>query len=323
MAGPSRTGVFLLFLLGTSGAWAQLPLGSVTPVPDLGAVEAQLAQARGSLASLRDSAQAMRSEAGSLRERVGELKTRVRRDARALYRMRRAAPISLDGGVAGMLARLSRVSRLERILVRESQDAARLSERSESLGQRAGETEASLRDAQARVDGLSARKASLEARSREQLFAGSGLGRLPVAPVPSMPEYGSLRVVGGGSGLGEFAQMRGRLTLPVAGVARFVDTQVEAGPALRIEASASSGVRAAAQGRVAFVGRQEGMGLVVILEHPGGFFSVYAGLGAVGLRVGDGVGAGASLGHANAGGSFTFQVRRGTRALDPRSWLGL
>ncbi len=319
-----RTGCSILALLGPSVVWAQLPAelpGFGAPAPELGAVETQLSEARSSLASLQESTQAMRTQAGTARERGEALRTRVRRDARALYRMRRAGPISLDGGVAGMLARLSRVSRLERVLVHESQAAAELRQRGESLRRRLGEAEASVRDAQARVEGLTARQASLEARGRQQLFAG--LDRLPVAPVPSMPEYGSLRVVGGGSGLGEFAQLRGRLTLPVAGVARFIDTQVEAGPALRIEASASSGVRATAQGRVAFVGRQEGMGLVLILEHPGGYFSVYAGLGAVGLRVGDGVGAGASLGHTNAGGRFTFQVRRGTRALDPRSWLGL
>jgi septal ring factor EnvC (AmiA/AmiB activator) len=221
-----------------------------------------------------------------------------------------------------MLARLSRVSRLERVLVHESADASHLGQRSQALSRRASDAEASILDAEARVEGLEARKASLEAQSRQQLFAG-GYDRLPVAPIPSMPQYGSLRVVGGGSVLGEFAEMRGRLTLPVAGTARFVDAQIEAGPALRIEAAPSTSVRAAAAGRVAFVGRQTGMGLVVILEHPGGFFSVYAGLGVASLRTGDGVGAGASLGHTNLGGSFSFQVRRGTRALDPRSWLGL
>jgi len=327
MRRAARLSLFLMVLVaGTSAGWAQFPdpmLGATDPAPEMSAVDAQLAEAQGSLASLEQSTEAMRTEAEALNGQLNELKMRVRRDARALYRMRRATPISLEGGVTGMLARLSRVSRLERVLVHETRDTARLAQRSHGLLESASEAEANMRDAQARVDGLTARKAALEAQARQQLFAGVAFDRLPMAPVPSMPEYGTVRVVGGGSVLGEFADMRGRLTLPVAGTARFVDAQLEGGPALRIEAAASSGVRAAAAGRVAFVGRQADMGLVVILEHPGGFFSVYAGLGVVGLQTGDGLGAGASLGHANAGGSFSFQVRRGTRALDPRSWLGL
>lgn len=300
---------------------AQLPLdvGGVT-------VDEELSGARAQVEELTRTREQLSREGVELDRRANSLRDRVRHDARALYRMRRAAPLSFAGGISAMLSRLSRVSRLERALISESRQMRDARSRVASLQRQRSQAEQRLRDLAARVEGLEARQASLEAQARDAIFGGASFDSLPVAPLPSLASadgYGSLRVVGTASDLGSFAQLRGRLTLPVAGTARFADAQIEAGPALRVQAAPSSSVRAVAPGRVAFVGRQVGMGLVVIVEHQGGFFSVYAGLGVAAPSVGDRVGAGVPLGHTSAGGMFDFQVRRGTRALDPRSWLGI
>jgi len=64
----------------------------------------------------------------------------------------------------------------------------------------------------------------------------------------------------------------------------------------------------------------------VILDHGDGYYTVYGGLGAVEVRVGDDLSRSARIG--SIGTDFSppalfFEVRKGTRTLEPRSWLGL
>ena len=77
-----------------------------------------------------------------------------------------------------------------------------------------------------------------------------------------------------------------------------------------------------ADGRVAFVGRYGAYGLMVIVEHGDSFFTVYAGLSAVDVQNGSAIRMGQRVGRV-MGSPLLFQVRRGTRALDARSWLGI
>ncbi|HBQ17679.1 MAG TPA: peptidase, partial [Myxococcales bacterium] len=56
--------------------------------------------------------------------------------------------------------------------------------------------------------------------------------------------------------------------------------------------------------------------------HGDGHYTVYGGLGAVAVQVGQQVPANTPLGTVG-GQPLFFQVRRGTRALDARAWLGL
>jgi murein DD-endopeptidase MepM/ murein hydrolase activator NlpD len=85
-------------------------------------------------------------------------------------------------------------------------------------------------------------------------------------------------------------------------------------------------VRAAADGRVAFARAYGAYGLMVIIDHGGSFYTVYGGLSATDVQVGDWVGMSTRVGTLDTGGPdaiLFFEVRRGTRPLDARSWLGL
>jgi septal ring factor EnvC (AmiA/AmiB activator) len=85
-------------------------------------------------------------------------------------------------------------------------------------------------------------------------------------------------------------------------------------------------VRAVSAGRVAFSDRYGSYGRLVILDHGDGYYTVYGGLGAVEVRVGDDLSRQARIGSIGtdfAPAALFFEVRKGTRTLDPRAWLGL
>ncbi|MBI4371280.1 MAG: peptidoglycan DD-metalloendopeptidase family protein [Elusimicrobia bacterium] len=83
-------------------------------------------------------------------------------------------------------------------------------------------------------------------------------------------------------------------------------------------------VAAVAAGKLIFAGLFRSYGRVAIVDHGGGFFSVYGFLGAVLKEKGAVVAAGeriADAGPAQDGGRVYFEIRRGAQALDPLAWL--
>lgn len=78
-------------------------------------------------------------------------------------------------------------------------------------------------------------------------------------------------------------------------------------------------VGAIAPGSVIFAGPFRSYGQVVIVDHGGGFFSVYGELGEILKGKGDQVRRSEKL--ASAGSQVYLEIRRGTDALDPADWL--
>ena len=127
-----------------------------------------------------------------------------------------------------------------------------------------------------------------------------------------------------------FSTLRGRLLWPVGGKLLDYYGQPRAGGHLRwegdlIAAPAGTPVRAIAQGRVVYADWMPHFGLLVILDHGGGYLSIYAHNQDVTHQVGDYVNAGetiASLG--DSGGqdqpALYFELRHGNDTLDPRRW---
>lgn len=129
-----------------------------------------------------------------------------------------------------------------------------------------------------------------------------------------------------------FGQARGRMGWPVRGplLANYGDPKVGgklSWKGLWIAAERGSPVAASARGRVAYVGYMHRYGLIVILEHEDGHFTLYGHLDGTAVKAGDNVAPGDNLGAVGDSGGHDrtglyFEVRKGTEPLDPRLWLG-
>ena len=120
------------------------------------------------------------------------------------------------------------------------------------------------------------------------------------------------------------------LSLPASGsvIASFGGTLPDGhgSQGLLIAGDAGADVHAAAAGRVAYADWLKGYGLLVILDHGGGWMTLYAYNDALLKRVGDVVAAGeaiALLGSSGGQGrpALYFEWRRNGQPQDPRGWL--
>lgn len=128
-----------------------------------------------------------------------------------------------------------------------------------------------------------------------------------------------------------FKAQKGRLPWPIKGplIARY--GSLKGGGPLTwsgwwIAAETGAPVRAVADGRAVYVGRMQRYGLMVILDHPGQYLSLYAHLDDTEVEVGETVSAGTRIASAGVSGGHDrsgvyFEIREGTNAIDPRPWL--
>ncbi len=93
-----------------------------------------------------------------------------------------------------------------------------------------------------------------------------------------------------------------------------------------IAASEGAPVRAIARGRVAYTGWMRRYGLIAVLEHEGGYYSLYGHTQSVSAEAGEWVegnaviaAAGATGGHESTG--VYFELRKGSTPVNPRDWL--
>lgn len=127
------------------------------------------------------------------------------------------------------------------------------------------------------------------------------------------------------------AELRGKLPWPARGPLLAGFGQPKAGGRLQwrglwIGLKAGTPVRAIAHGRVAWVGWMHRYGLVVVVEHAGGYFSLYGHAQSSTLRTGEWLRAGDIVayagdtgGHDRAG--IYLELRRGADPVDPIAWL--
>ena len=130
-----------------------------------------------------------------------------------------------------------------------------------------------------------------------------------------------------------FAALKGKLRLPVRGnvTNRFGSSREDSGiswKGLFISANEGAEVKSVANGRVVFADWLRGFGNLVIVDHGGGYMSLYGNNQAALKQVGDNVSAGdtiASVG--NSGGNVShglyYELRRQSRPFDPLSWSTL
>lgn len=128
-----------------------------------------------------------------------------------------------------------------------------------------------------------------------------------------------------------FQKVQGRLPWPVNGklLARFGAPR--AGGLLKwqgvvIGAPSGAQVRAPFHGRVVYADWLNGFGLLVMLDHGGGYRSIYGRLEELYCKVGDTVAPGHPLGAvaeqgAEGASGLYLEIRRGAQPEDPRKWL--
>lgn len=302
--------VALILALVGIPAFAQYGVPAIPPMPP---VASPAASAAAHLDETNMSVEAQETVLEGLRARLGELDERVGQRVRTIYRFQRAGMLPVAGGFDAMLSHLGRMDRLQRMLERD------LSERRD-VRVEANIAESRLATARAAHEEASAALASAQAavppdHGLNTFFDPNYTPRLPVAPVP---QYGMrLR----GRPARTFQQQRGALPMPVAGGGDITDASREDGSGLEFAVPAGRAVNAVAEGTIAFARRYGVYGTMVVVDHGQSFFTVYAGLGRTDVAVGQSVHAQQSLGASE--GPVYFEVRRGTRSLDPRSWIGL
>jgi len=134
---------------------------------------------------------------------------------------------------------------------------------------------------------------------------------------------------------GEFEKYRGGLPWPTTSTTiihpfgivreqRFGTEFRNAG--IDISTDPEESVRAVANGRVAQIYWLRGYGRIVILQHEGGFFSVYGNLGKVHVNKGETVSTGRTIGATAPegwleGAKLHFEIRRGKQEVNPIEWL--
>ncbi len=300
---------------------------------ELTAASNKLTQELATLATERAAAELLAAEA----------RVRFTRRLRALARLPSGARVMLLGDAASFadyleLSRMLRAvtSHDQKLYRQYKEEHERALEVASQVARRKEELAVAVTAARSRRDLLATKRGERVAylaaaltdptRARrtheEQRLAHSSLGTMLARLEPAA----RLRAV--------FAENRGRLPWPVLGEIRdgfgdVIDPRLGTSvshPGLSFTAKVSAKVSAVAAGEVVHVGWMRGYGQVVIIDHGGGYHTVYAHLATLDVERGDILDSGAALGQVGDSGSYRglglyFELRHDGVAEDPRPWL--
>ncbi len=133
-----------------------------------------------------------------------------------------------------------------------------------------------------------------------------------------------------------FSALKGKLPWPVKGSIKIIrgfglrrertHRIVIKNSGIDIAVSPKSPVYAVCDGEVVYTSWLRGYDNVVLVKHPGGYYTVYGNLGEVKVKAGAKVKAGQLLGYTSSTGwidgpKLHFEVRKGKREEDPLRWL--
>jgi septal ring factor EnvC (AmiA/AmiB activator) len=127
---------------------------------------------------------------------------------------------------------------------------------------------------------------------------------------------------------------KGKLPWPVSGeivkgfgkIVHPVYKTVTVNNGIDISAGKGETVQCVAPGRVVYIGRMRGLGKFIVVDHSGGYLTIYGHLDAVRVVLEQSVDFGTELGTVGESGSLSgaklhFEVRKSTASLDPTEWL--
>lgn len=225
------------------------------------------------------------------------------------------------GEVRGLLDRLDALARataeVEARRTAQAAAAAAARRARDALAERRREQAEALRALKA---GLVARAGEIEALRRDQRALERLLADLrdAIADVPK--QLADDR---------PFASRRGELPLPVQGrVLRRFGAPVAGAltsDGVQFAADEGSAVRAVAPGRVVYADWLRGQGLLLVIDHGGGWMTLYGNAQRLARDVGDWVSAGEVVARAGRSGGaqasgIYFELRRDGQPVDPRGW---
>ena len=177
------------------------------------------------------------------------------------------------------------------------------------------------------------RRARANARARQNSVADRGVEPYPKSRAIE-PVIGKVREVPESTPGGtRFAQLRGKLNFPVAGelLGKFGAPRVGQGTTWRgvfIRAPSGAEVRAVSDGAVIYSDWLRGYGNLLIVDHGGGYLSIYGNNDALYKETGDTVRTGEAIASVGASGSepesgLYFEIRHQGQAIDPMQWVRL
>lgn len=230
------------------------------------------------------------------------------------------------------------IDKINRELEAQRREAARKAEEARKLAQ--ARREQAEREARARREAAEREAKARRARDLAAAQAAAKAGKPPPPPEPAppprpepKPEAPPARAVDDvpdDSSAGRaFASLQGRLKLPARGevTGRFGAPRAEGmtWKGVFIRAGAGQPVRAVADGRVVYADWLRGFGNMLIVDHGGGYMTVYGSGEALMKSTGDKVRAGDTVATtgASGGGNETglyFEIRHLGRPLNPLSW---
>jgi murein hydrolase activator len=318
--------------------------------------EGSLVDARGSLAGIREKSEAsavrlkqLRAEESRVRHTLDEERSHLAEQLRSAYESGQAEnlrlllsaddPAELGRTVAyfGYLGR-ARVAKMAQI----KEELARLEAVEQAANEEAERLASLVRDEAREVDSLgkararrehalAALKAEIDTKNTElKRLKGNAealeglIAKLDEALRESAPEdYAFDR-----DRREPFVRVRGRLPWPTRGKLeeRYGDSH---GAGLRSQGwllgtAPGAPVRAPYYGRVVYADWLPGLGLLLILDHGDGYLSLYGHNESLYRKVGEAVTPGTLLAAAGKGPpepQLYFEIRHGTKTLDPAEWL--
>ncbi|SFN93133.1 Septal ring factor EnvC, activator of murein hydrolases AmiA and AmiB [Formivibrio citricus] len=129
----------------------------------------------------------------------------------------------------------------------------------------------------------------------------------------------------------QFTALKGKLRLPLRGeiIGRFGAARSEGATwkGLFIRSASGQAVKAVASGRVVFADWMRGFGNLIILDHGGGYLTIYAANESLLKQVGDPIKAGDTIATSGNSGGMSdsgvyFELRQNGKPLDPMAWVG-
>lgn len=223
--------------------------------------------------------------------------------------------------IRNVLEHLAEIARLDRQLADIAENLARLAEEAESeLAARARAREERtviLGRIERRISERGGQIARLES---EEAALDNLIGELQ-AVMRDFPVQGEQ----------PFTALKGKLSWPVSGQLVSDYGEPRAGDTIRwngvvVAAERGAPVRAVARGRISYADWLPGLGLLVILDHGGGYLSLYGHNNTINRDVGEWVSPGDVIATVGESGgrrrpALYFEIRKGPRPENPNRWF--